>query len=244
MTAHKSIEGSDQSLAIQRSATISEFSKRVRCSLASSYVERDAIFKLRYRSYMRAGLISQNSFGRYVEAHDHAPNSYLIGLYVDRKLVSSLRVQIGTQTTLVFPSLELFPDVLGPLLRNKATVIDMSCVATDAVLARPYALLPHVILRTWILAAEHFGADYIAAAARPQHQLFFKRALNCEMHSEMRRSPHHPESVGLLTLNFGISAKRLYQTFPFLGSTSNERHGLFERETLPSRPAGLHPLVL
>jgi hypothetical protein len=237
MTVHKWIAGSDQWLAIRRSAKVQEFSKRVRCRLASSYVERNAIFKLRYRSYLRAGLISQNAFGRYIEEHDHAANSHLIGLYVDRRLITSLRIQIGTRTTPIFPSLELFPDILGPLLRNKATVIDMSCVATDALFARPYALLPHLILRTWILAAEHFQADYIAAAARPQHQLFFKRALDAELHSEMRQSPHRPEPVGLLTLNFGVSAKRLYDNLPFLRSTSNERYGLFERETRPSRNA-------
>src|SRR5262249_39336247 len=40
-------------------------------------------------TYLLTGLISQNSFGRYIETADHAPNSYLIGLYVGCKLVSS-----------------------------------------------------------------------------------------------------------------------------------------------------------
>ena len=82
-------------LSIQRIAQLSHFSKRVTCRLARSYAERDAIFKLRYRSYLRAGLISENSFGRYIEPADHVANAYLMGLYVDRRLVSSLRLQIG-----------------------------------------------------------------------------------------------------------------------------------------------------
>jgi hypothetical protein len=233
MTVHKLIAKPDQSPGMQRFALISEFSKRVRCRIASNYVERDAIFKLRYRSYLRAGLISRNSFERHIEANDHAANSYLIGLYVDRRLISSMRVQIGARTTPIFRSLELFPDILGPLLRNNATVVDMSCVATDALLARQYTLIPHLVLRTWVLAAEHFRADYIAAAVRPQHQLFFRRALNDELLTEMRQSSHRPEPVGLLTLNFGVSARRLYDDLPFLRSTSNERYGLFERETRP-----------
>jgi hypothetical protein len=36
------------------------------------------------------------------------------------------------------------------------------------------------------MAAEHLHADYIAAAGRPQHQLFYQRVLNCELHSEFR----------------------------------------------------------
>src|ERR1700730_9737559 len=81
-------------LSAPRAAQLFHFSKRVTCRLAVGHVERDAIFKLRYRSYLRAGLISQNSFGRYLEHADHAANTCLMGLYVERKLVSSLRLQM------------------------------------------------------------------------------------------------------------------------------------------------------
>ena len=133
---------------------------------------------------------------RHIEPADHLANAYLMGLYVDRRLVSSLRLQIGCATTPNFSSLELFPNILERLLRSNKTVVDMGCVATDGDIARPYVWLPYLILRSWIIAAEHFHADYIAAAMRPQHQLFYKRALNCEVHSELRLLPHHLTSVG------------------------------------------------
>jgi hypothetical protein len=155
--------------SLQRATQLLEFSNRVACKIARSYVERDAIFKLRYRSYVDDGLITENSFGRYIEAADHAANSHLLGLYVDRKPISSLRVQIGSATTPNFSSYELFPHVLEPLLRGNKTVVDMSCVATDAGFARSYRLVPYIALRSWIIIAEHFNADYIAAAVRPQH---------------------------------------------------------------------------
>lgn len=223
-------------LSIRRSAQLSHFSKRVTCKLASSYVERDAIFKLRYQSYLRAGLVSQNSFGRHIEPADHADNTYLVGLCIDRRLVSSLRLQIGSATAPNFSSLELFPDVLEPILRNDKTVMDMSCVVTDGELARPYAWLPYLMLRSWIMAAEHFHADYIAAAVRPQHQLFYQRVLNCE-----RLLPHHLTGVGLVILDFASSAKRLYENLPFLRSTPTEQEQLFERDTPPPQVTGLHP---
>ncbi len=228
-------------LSIRRSAQLSHFSKRVTCKLASSYVERDAIFKLRYQSYFRSGLVSQNSFGRYIEPADHADNAYLVGLCIDRRLVSSLRLQIGSATAPNFSSLEHFPDVLEPILRNDKIVIDMGCVATDGELARPYVWLPYMILRSWIMAAEHFHADYIAAAVRPQHQLFYQRVLNCELHSELRLLPHHLTGVGLVILDFASSAKRLYENLPFLRSTPTEREQLFERDAPPPQVTGLHP---
>src|SRR5262249_11932598 len=159
------------------------------CRIAGSYVERDAIFKLRYQSSLRAGLIRRNSFGRYLERADHAANTYIIGLYFDHKLVSTLRLQIGSPLNPDFSSLELCPDVREPLRRSRKTVVDLSCVATDGEFARQYAWLPHVVLRSWIIAAEHFHADYLSAAVRPQHQLFFKRALDCEVHAKARLLP-------------------------------------------------------
>jgi hypothetical protein len=225
-------------LSTRRAAELSHFSKRVTCKVARSHVERDAIFKLRYQSSLRAGLIPQNSFGRYLEPADHAANTYIIGLHVDHKLVSTLRLQIGSPLIPSFSSLELFPDVLEPLRRSRKTVVDLGCVATDAEFARQYAWLPYIVLRSWIIAAEHFHADYISAAVRPQHQLFFKRALDCIVHAEARLLPHHLASVGLVTLNFADSAERLYENLPFLRSTPSERQDLFEPDKRHLRPPG------
>jgi hypothetical protein len=192
MEAHQPHAASDQSAApsIQRIVELANFSQRVTCRLARNYVEREAVFKLRYQTYLRAGLISPNAFGRYIEPADHAANTYLIGLHVAGRLVSSLRLQIGSPTTPNFSSVELFPHILEPLLGSNKTVVDMSCVATDGELARQYVWLPYLILRTWIITAEHFHADYIAAAVRPQHQLFYQRVLNCELSSALRQLPH------------------------------------------------------
>ena len=242
---HQANPPSDNPVALSapRAAQLFHFSKRVTCRLARSHAERDAIFKLRYESYLRAGLICQNSFGRYLERADHAANTYVMALYVDRKLVSSLRLQIGSPTTPSFSSLELFPNVLEPLRRSNKIAVDLSCLATDGELARQYVWLPYVILRTWIVAAEHFHADYIAAAVRPQHQVFYKRALDCELHSELRPLPHQLASVGLVTFDFANSAKRLYKNLPFLRSTPAERQELFEPDKTPFKAAGLRPLV-
>jgi hypothetical protein len=222
--------GDSTTLTVQWTAQLSEFSTRVVCKLARSHAERDVIFKLRYRSYLRAGLITPNSFGRHIEPSDHAANAHLIGLYVGHRLVSSLRLQIGTATDPTFSSLALFPDFLGPLLRGNKTVADMSCVATEGELPPTYAPLSYLVLRSWIVAAEFFHADYIASAIRPRHQLFYKRTIDCELHSDLRQSPHQRASVGLATLNFATRGKQLYENLPYLRSTAREQQQLFAQE--------------
>jgi hypothetical protein len=126
--------------------------------------------------------------GRYIETADHAANSYLIGLYVDCKLVSSLRLQIGFMTTPNFSSLELFPHVLKPLLENNHTIVDMGCIAVDGRLSGLYVWLPYLALRPWAMAAEHFHADYLVATTRPEYRPFYQRALGCGVHSDLSAS--------------------------------------------------------
>ena len=166
-----------------------------------------------------------------VETADHAANSYLIGLYVGCKLVSSLRLQIGSATTPNFSSLELFPHVLKALLEINRTIVDMGCVATDGGLSGLYVWLPCVALRPWIMAAEYFHADYMVAATRPEYRPFDQRALGCEAAiSGLQPAPHHTGRVALVTLDFATSAKRLYESFPFLRSSPAERQRLFEHK--------------
>jgi hypothetical protein len=236
--------GSDNpAVSVHRLAQLSDFSERVTGRLARSYPERDAIFKLRYQSYLHAALIPQNAFGRYIEPSDHADNSYLMGLYVDRRLIGCLRLQVGRATSSGVSALEPFPHVLRPLLRGGKTLVHMSCIASHTELARSYVWLPYVILRAWIVAAEHFQADYIAATVAPQHRLFYRRVLGCDVHAGNRPHPHHLAPMGLVTLDFAASAGRIYENLPFLRSTRSERQRLFVPETNPSRAAALNPLV-
>jgi hypothetical protein len=244
MSVQKKLEekhNSSMALSDQRTAQLSNFSGRLTYKLAQTYVERDAIFKHRYKCFLRAGLISSNSFERHIEAADHETNSYLIGLYIDRKLISSLRIQVVGAAHPNSVSVGVFPEILRPLIESDKSVVDMSCVATDGELAQPYRLMPYVILRSWIVAAEHFHTDYIAAAVQPQHQLFHLRVLKCEPFSERRSLPGHSASVSLITLNFLTSAERLYKDLPFLRSTASERQHLFEKEANPSKATSCRP---
>ncbi len=233
---HRTDASSEQIAAVSdRSLQLSNFSERIIGRRAKSYAERDAIFRLRYQSYLRAKLIPANAFGRYLEPSDHAQGTYLIGLHADRRLLAALRLQVGGAPAADVAPAELLPDALRPLLRSNKTVVHMSCVATDAELASSFVWLPYFILRCWVAAAAHFEADYIAATVRPQHQLFYRRVLGCELRAQIRPLPRHLAPVGLVTLDFAASARSLYQNLPFLHSTISEQVQLFGAETAVAR---------
>src|SRR6516162_1244661 len=71
------------------------------------------------------------------------PNSCLLGLHVDRRLIGCLRLQVGRAASSDFPALEPFSRVLQPLLIGGKTLVHMSCVATHSELAQSYVWLPY-----------------------------------------------------------------------------------------------------
>ena len=228
MTSTESVHSTRVAAAF--SDPLSALSAYVTYTRAESYQERAAIFQLRYQSYLRAEIISPNAFARFTDDDDHAENAYLLALHVNGKLASSLRLHVSSQKCPKFPSFELFPKPLQPLLEDGGGIVDLSHVAANETLSGQYRVLPYVTLRPWIMAAEHFKAKHLVATVKSEHLSFYERAFNCRVHGEFQQLPHRFASAGLVTLDFTSAAKQLYGKYPFLNSSPSERQRLFERD--------------
>jgi hypothetical protein len=108
---------------------------RIECRRAHTSEERQAIYRLRYQAYLRDGTISANPFGRFADAADDAENAYLFGFYIDGKLASSLRLHIGSKEHPEVPSIQVFPDILRPLLDAGRVIIDITYFVADEAFA-------------------------------------------------------------------------------------------------------------
>jgi hypothetical protein len=122
-----------------------------------------------------------NPFEKFTDADDGAENAYLLSVYIDNQLASSLRVHIGSRDHPNVPSLEIFSDVLQPLLRAGRVIIGCTYLVADERLARLYPALPYITFRPCMLAAEYFHGDDLLAAVRTEHQAFYRRAFNFQM---------------------------------------------------------------
>jgi hypothetical protein len=209
---------------------LSALSTRITCKRAESYQEREAIFHLRYQSYLRAGILSTNPFARFTDDADRADNTYLFALHVDGRLASSLRLHVRSPRTPQFPSLALFPHALRPLLEDGKGIVDLSYVVANEPLSRQHRFLPYITLRPWIMAAEHFEAKHLVAAVKLEHLPFYERAFNCQVHAEVRQLPHLCARASLVTLDFESAAKHLYGKHPFLRSSPSERRRIFDAQ--------------
>jgi N-acyl-L-homoserine lactone synthetase len=202
--------------------------QRVDYRLAESVADREEIYRLRYRAYLREGAVLPSASEMVTDAHDNAPNSFIFGVYVEGELCSSIRISILSNVRRSSPSFDVFPDVLGPLLDAGQTIVDPTRFVAELEQSRRHPKLPLVTVRLAILACEHFGADLGLATVRTEHQPFYRRYFLNETIANPREFPGLLKPVGLVGAPCREIRDRLYGRLPFLCSSAFERRVLFK----------------
>src|SRR2546421_9308422 len=197
--------------------------------LAETPEEKEEIYRLRYRAYLREGAIQPSSDQRVTDQYDHARNAWTFGVYFHGELYSSIRVSLLTPEWRMSPSLALFGDVLHPKLDEGLVFVDSTRFVADPEKARKFPELPYVTVRLGSMAGVHFNADYGLAMVRPEHQAFYRRVFLHESWCEPRSYPGLVKPVGLMAAHLPTVRDRVLARYPFLRSSAFERRTLFER---------------
>ncbi|MBU1174078.1 MAG: hypothetical protein KKH72_01660 [Alphaproteobacteria bacterium] len=190
-------------------------------------VALDPVFHLRYEAYRRENFIPVNQEEICVDDLDETPNGMTFGIYVEDRLVSSIRVHLLTAEQRASPSMKVFPDILGPMLDKGMTFIDPSrfTIDRDATLALP--ALPFLTLRITTMATEYWNVDYTLSVVRPEHGAFYRRVFTAEKIGELRHYPGLDFDVELFRSRYQSVRGRVGQRFPIFKSTPEERKALF-----------------
>jgi N-acyl amino acid synthase FeeM len=210
--------------------------------LAQTPQEKEEIYNLRYRAYLREGAIRPSDDERVIDQYDEAPNAWTFGVYFQGVLHSSIRVSVLTSEWRMSPSVELFGDVLHPELDKGQVFIDSTRFVADPEMARNLPELPYVTVRLGSMAGVHFGADYGLAIVRPEHQAFYRRVFLQETWCEPRLYPGLVKPVGLMAAHLPTVREKVLVRFPFLRSSAFERRMLFQRKGEPHSAATLSPI--
>ena len=205
--------------------------------LAQTPEEKEAIYRLRYRAYLREGAIQPSTEQRVVDQFEDAPNAWTFGVYFHGELYSSIRISVLTSEWRMSPSVELFGDVLHPKLDQGLVFIDSTRFVADPDKARNFPELPYVTVRLGSTAGVHFNADYGLAIVRPEHMAFYRRVFLHETWSEPRLYPGLVKPVGLMAAHLPTVREKVLVRYPFLRSSAFERRMLFqgadERQSSP-----------
>src|SRR5216684_1694804 len=200
--------------------------------------EKDSIYRLRYRAYLREGAIMPSEAERVTDRYDDLPNNFTFGIYVHGELCSSIRISVLTSEWRGSPSSEMFSDLLHPELDQGRVIIDPTRFVADPEKARRFPELPYVTVRLGSMAGVHFNADYGLAMVRPEHQAFYRRVFLQETWCEPRLHTGLVKPVGLMAAHLPTVRERVLARYPFLRSSAFERRMLFERNGArrPSSP--------
>ena len=193
----------------------------------------EEIYKLRYKSFRRHGLLlSESADQRMVDELDEAPNCYRFGVFLEGALVGTVRVHHMTEETPYAPIMTVFGDRLLPRLAAGETFIDPSRLAVDPDLPSSFRALPYITLRLAVIANAHFKTTSCVSMIREEHTAFYHRVFNSVQVGEPRTYPPFTMPIYFYESRCDLNLRPTIERFPFFDSTAFEQRMLFDRPKL------------
>jgi hypothetical protein len=216
-------------------ARVAGLLERVEFRRADTEEDKEAIFRMRYEAYSRGSFIEPSLSGIFADAGDVVPNVWLIAVFIDGALASSIRLHVASRPNQWLPVTESFTDVVEPRLKAGNVIVDATRQASRLEFTRAYPFLPYITMRCGFLAEDHFGADYITATCRAEYQAAFRRMYGAVNWSAPRPYPPLTREHALMAYDCKAKWTATRERYPFVRSTPEERHALFGRSSTVDR---------
>lgn len=210
---------------------IAKLLERVEYRRADTAQDKEAIFRLRYEAYDREGFIQRNSLRLFTDPGDETSNAWLIGIYIDGVLASSIRLHIGSRPEHWMPVTESFEDVIAPRLAAGDLIVDATRHTSRPEFTRAYPFLPHLTMRCGFVAEDYFDADFMTGTCRAEYQPAFRRMYGSVTWAEPRPYPPLNRPHALMAYYCKEKRRATRARYPFLNSTPEEQRALFGRSS-------------
>ena len=203
--------------------------ERVEYRLCDGGEDLEAIYRLRYDSYLQAGMVRPDAARLVTDSFDELPNAYRFGVFFEGQLVSTIRLHHANAASPVSPSTEVFRDVLMPRLANGESFVDPSRFAADSEWSATLRVLPYITLRLAVVACKYFSPTFCLTAIKEEHSGFYQRIFRSEQAVAPRFYPGLIMPVHLFQSRCSDNMEDTIRRFPFFGSTASEQRMLFQR---------------
>jgi hypothetical protein len=213
--------------------------ERVEHRTAVTTAEKEAVYRLRYEAYLRENFIEPTADERlYDEIYDEASNCWNIGTFIDGELAGVVRVHVATEEGDILPSESVFADVIELRRKEGRVIVDPTRFATGLEFSRRFPEMPYLTVRPGWMSGEYFGADYILATMRVEHQAYYKRVFGYQAWSEPRDYPLVNRRIVCMGIDYPVQRERVEARYPFFRSTAEERERLFGERLAFRRTGG------
>lgn len=214
--------------------------KRLEYRLINTGDDLEAIYRLRYHSYVQSGMVSPNATGKVFDRYDELDNAYRFGVYIDGQLVSTLRLHHITSESPDAPAATIYSEYLRPRLDRGETFIEGTRFAADTEKAPSPGALPFLTLRLGMVASCYFKQTSVLTAIKPEHSAFYRRVFNATQVTEPASYPGLSVPVILFQTPCGDNLQATLNRFPFFKSTATEQRLLFG----PRKRSESYPLTV
>ena len=197
--------------------------------IAKTDSEKHEIYQFRYQSYLRNKSITENDLEFLSDDYDKMSNCWLFGLHYNQKLASSVRIHFATPEKPFSPSVDIFPDVVKPMLDKGYSMIEPTRFVSDAGATNYFPVLPFLTFRLACMASDYLEADYCLIPASADHVSFYQRIFGLTPVGEPRPYPQLSTPIYLMRANVAELWDGLIEKYPVFRSTFTERRMMFER---------------
>ena len=202
--------------------------------IAKTDAEKREIYQFRYQSFLRDKTISSCESEMFTDDYDRMSNCWIYGLHYNQKLASSVRIHLATPENPYSPSVDVFPDIVKPMIEKGYRIVDPSKFVSDAGATNHFPVLPFLTFRLACMAADYFEADYCLISVTTVHAAFYERIFGLTPVCEPRSYPQLNAPVCLMRANVAELWDGLIEKYPVFRSTYTERRMMFERpENMP-----------
>jgi hypothetical protein len=196
---------------------------------AASEAERGEIFRLRYDSYLAEGAIDPNPEHLFTDDYDRLDNCWIFGVRLAGELVSSVRFHVISKASRKGPALDVFPDIVSPLVESGMTLVDPTRLVVSRAASRQHPELPYLTVRIACMASEYFNAGSCLATVRVEHLAFYQRIFGFVPVCDPRPYPTLKRPIALMIGDMREIRDRVADKYPVFTSTDEERLSLFGR---------------
>jgi hypothetical protein len=197
--------------------------------------DMEDIYRLRYNSYLKGGMIKSDASRMVVDEFDGLPNTYLYGVHYEGHLVSTVRLSHVTSQFSKSPSVKVFGDVLEPRLEAGESFVDPSRFASDAYWSATLRVLPYITLRLALISTYFFEPTSCLTAVKEDHAAFYRRMFLAKPLVRARDYPGLITPVDLWESKYPECADQGARRFAFFRSTPLERRLLFSKPAAGTR---------
>lgn len=139
------------------------------------FEDREAIYHLRRQFYYERNNSMAEELATEAIDDPHEENSATIGLFIDNRLVGSVKVTVATEAFPNCQSRKYAPEQVDALLKNGGVFIDPGRLVADITATAEFPELPFLLIRVPILACQYFEAHSCLSLVSQKHVPFYRR---------------------------------------------------------------------